>query len=238
MNENLIVALDVPTIRQARRLVTQLDGVISFFKIGMWLMHARGAENLIDDLKKAGKKVFLDAKMYDIGQTVEEGVKHVADRGIDILTIHGDPRIIDAAVKGCGNSELKVFAISVLTSLDDAALKEMGYALTTKELIHKKVKQASDCGCDGVIAAGSDNPDLLRTIANNPNLLIGTPGIRSSDDPKQDHARTATAREAILNGANYLIIGRPIISHNDPLERAKKFINEMEIASKLRYNTL
>lgn len=237
MNDQLIVALDVPTIKQARDLINQLDGTISFFKIGMWLVYADGCEELIKDLIKSNKKVFLDTKMYDIGKTVEEGVKRIVDRGIDIITVHGDSKIIESAVKGRGDSKLKVFAISVLTSLNDDSLKEMGYALTTKELVKFRAKQAVELGCDGLIASAADNPDKIRLESGNSMLLIGTPGIRSIDDPVDDHARSATAIEAIATGSDYLIVGRPIISHANPLDRAKKILFEMNDGLKLRYNS-
>src|ERR1700722_20784169 len=147
--ERLIVALDVPTIDGAVRLVGQLDGIVSFFKIGLWLLFAPGAERLIDGLIGQGKRVFLDAKMYDIGETVRQGVARAAERGVSLVTVHGDPEIMRAAVAGKGASpRTKVFAISVLTSLDDSAAREMGYALPVSELIQLRVRQAVACGCD------------------------------------------------------------------------------------------
>jgi len=172
--------------------------------------------------------VFLDAKMYDIGRTVEEGVARAADRGVTLLTVHGDARIMEAAVKGKGGSDLKIFAISVLTSLDDAGLKEMGYALTASELIHRRAKQAVRFGCDGLIASAADDPNELRRIAGSDRLLIGTPGIRGADDTADDHARLATPATAIERGSDYLVVGRPIIAHADPVARAQRIIAEME----------
>lgn len=234
MNNKLIVALDVPTIKQAKKIVSQLDGIVSFYKIGMWLFLSDGCENFINGLIIAGRQIFLDTKMYDIGKTVEEGVRRASDRGISILTVHGDSDILEAAVKGRGFSNLKVFGISVLTSMNDESLKEMGYALTTQELIHKRVKMASKLGCDGMIASASDNPDLLKSISGNEEFLIGTPGIRGIDDSTNDHARSATARDAIKNGSDYLIVGRPIIGHSNPAERAQKILIEMEEGQILR----
>jgi orotidine-5'-phosphate decarboxylase len=228
MDDRLIVALDVPTIAAAREMVARLDGVVSFFKVGLWLAFAEGVDGLLHSLISSGKRVFLDAKMYDIGRTVEEGVARAADRGISILTVHGDARIMEAAVKGKRASDLKIFAISVLTSLDDAGLKEMGYALTAAELIHLRARHAVRFGCDGMIASAADDPNELRRIAGSDRLLIGTPGIRGADEPSDDHARLATPRAAIERGSDYLVVGRPIIAHADPAARARRIIAEME----------
>jgi orotidine-5'-phosphate decarboxylase len=230
MADRLIVALDVPTIAAAREMAGRLDGVVSFFKIGLWLAFAEGVDGLLHDLISSGKRVFLDAKMYDIGQTVREGVARAADRGVSFLTVHGDARIMEAAVLGKGTSPLRIFAISVLTSLDDAALREMGYALTARELIHLRAKQAAQFGCDGLIASAADDPNELRRVAGSDRLLIGTPGIRGAQDGSDDHARLATPRAAIERGSDYLVIGRPIIAHADPAARARQIIAEMESA--------
>ncbi len=228
MAERLIVALDVPSIAEARVMAERLDDVVSFFKIGLWLAFAEGVDGLLHDLISTGKRVFLDAKMYDIGRTVEEGVARAADRGISIVTVHGDSRIMESAIKGKRGSGLKIFAISVLTSLDDAELKEMGYALTARELIHQRARQAVQLGCDGLIASAADHPNELRRIAGSERLLIGTPGIRGAEDAADDHARLATPRVAIERGADYLVVGRPIIAHADPASRARRIIAEME----------
>ena len=228
MADRLIVALDVPTIAGAREMVARLDGAVSFFKIGLWLAFAEGVDGLLHSLISTGKKVFLDAKMYDIGRTVEEGVARAADRGVSILTVHGDARIMEAAVKGKGNAPMNIFAISVLTSLDDAALKEMGYALTARELIHLRARQAVQFGCEGMIASAADDPNALRRIAGSERLLIGTPGIRGAEEASDDHARLATPAAAIERGADYLVVGRPIIAHADPAARARQIIAEME----------
>jgi orotidine-5'-phosphate decarboxylase len=228
MADRLIVALDVNTIAGARELVARLDGVVSFFKIGLWLAFAEGVDGLLRDLIASGKRVFLDAKMHDIGQTVEEGVRRAADRGVSLVTVHGEPQVMAAAVRGKGASDLKIFAISVLTSLDDAGLKEMGYALTAQEVIHLRAKQAVRFGCDGLIASAADDPNALRRIAGSERLMIGTPGIRGPEDAADDHARLSTPAAAIARGSDYLIIGRPIIAHADPAARARQIIAEMD----------
>jgi len=234
MADRLIVALDVPTLRQAADIVATLDGTVSFFKIGLWLAFAEGIDGLLKSIIGAGKKVFLDTKMYDIGKTVEEGVARAADRGVSFVTVHGDRQIMEAAVKGKRGRDIKIFAITVLTSLDDAALKAMGYAMTAEQLIRLRVSQALACGCDGVIASAHDHPDTMRKVGGSENLLIATPGIRGADDPVDDHRRAADAASAIERGADYLVVGRPIIAHADPGARARKIIAEMQEGQRRR----
>jgi orotidine-5'-phosphate decarboxylase len=234
MGQRLIVALDVPSIKEAENLVEKLDGTVSFFKIGLWLAFAEGVDSLIKQLIESKKKVFLDAKMFDIGQTVEEGVARAADRGVSFVTVHGDGRIIESAVRGKRGRDIKIFSITVLTSLSDDDLREMGYRVTAKELVHLRVKQAIHFGCDGIIASADDHPDEIRRIAGNDKLLIATPGIRDADEPADDHQRRASARDAIVRGADYLVVGRPIIKNADPASRAKHIIQEMWEGEKAR----
>src|SRR5438552_12957772 len=157
IEERLIVALDVPSISKARALVGRLDGVVSFFKIGLWLEFAAGFDGLLDDLIRRGKRVFLDAKMFDIGETVRQGVARAAERGVGFVTVHGDSEIIRASVEGRGNSPLKILAITVLTSVDQGGLRDLGYLCSVEELIRLRVQQSVACGCDGIIAAPHDN---------------------------------------------------------------------------------
>jgi orotidine-5'-phosphate decarboxylase len=229
MAERLIVALDVPTIDGAVRLAGQLDGIVSFFKVGLWLLFAPGAERFIDGLIGQGKRVFLDAKMYDIGETVRQGVARASERGVSIVTVHGDPEIMRAAVAGkAGSQRTKVFAISVLTSLNDAAVREMGYALSVAELIRLRVRQAVECGCDGMIASAHDDPDAIRRMAGAEQLLIATPGIREPGGSVDDHKRHATPAQAIARGADYLVVGRPITQADDPAAAARRIVADMK----------
>ena len=230
MADRLIVALDVPTTDGAARLAQRLDGIVSFFKIGLWLLFAPGAEQLIDELIGQGKRIFLDAKMYDIGETVRQGVARAAERGVSLVTVHGDPEIMRAAVAGKGESpRTKVFAISVLTSLDDSAAREMGYALPVSELIQLRVRQAVACGCDGIIASADDDPNAIRRMAGAEHLLIATPGIREPGGAVDDHKRHATPAQAIARGADYLVVGRPITQAYDPAMAARRIIADMEL---------
>jgi orotidine-5'-phosphate decarboxylase len=229
MSERLIVALDVPSIAAAEGLARRLDGIVSFYKIGLWLLYAPGAERFIDSLIGQGKRVFLDAKMFDIGETVKQGVARAVERGVTFVTVHGDPEIMRAAVAGkAGSARTKIFAISALTSLDDKALREMGYALSVRELIRLRMRQAVECGCDGVIASADDNPDEMRRLAGAEHLLIATPGIREPGGSVDDHKRHATPAQAIARGADYLVVGRPITKSDDPAAAARRIIADME----------
>lgn len=234
MADRLIVALDVPSIRKADDVVASLDGVVSFFKIGLWLAFAEGVDGLIKRLTDSGKQVFLDAKMYDIGKTVEEGVARAADRGVSFVTVHGDRQIMQSAVAGKRGRDIKILAITVLTSLDDAALASMGYGVTAQELVHLRVRDAIKYGCDGIIASAHDHPDNIRQIAGDEKLLIATPGIRGPDDPVDDHRRSADAATAIAQGADYLVVGRPIVGHSDAAARARKIILDMQEGERRR----
>lgn len=227
MIDRLIVALDVPTIAQARRLVEQLDGAASFYKIGLWLAFAPGVDGLLAELIGAGKRVFLDCKMYDIGQTVQEGVARAAERGVSLVTVHGEPGIMRAAVAGAAGSALQIFAVTVLTSLDDADLAAMGYRMGVAEMVQLRARQAAECGCAGIIASPHDHPDAIRRAIGAPALLIATPGIRPAGDAMGDQKRVATPAQAIADGADYLVVGRPIIGKPDPATAARAIVAEM-----------
>lgn len=225
--DRLIVALDVPTVRLAEGLVDRLDGIVSFFKIGFWLQFAPGYDRLIDGLLAKGKRVFLDAKMYDIGETVKQGVKRAAERNVTFVTVHGDRDILKAAAEGRGNSALKIFTITVLTSLDEDGLRQLGYLCSVEELIRLRVEQSVASGIDGIIASAQDHPDRIRALAQAPGLLIATPGIRMPGAGLDDHKRSATPAQAIAAGADYIVMGRPVIQHDDPAAQALRVVAEM-----------
>jgi orotidine-5'-phosphate decarboxylase len=227
MHGRLIVALDLPTLEEARALVARLGDSVSFYKVGLWLLFARGAEAFIDSLLASGKRVFLDAKMYDIGETVRRGVERAAERGISLVTVHGDPEIMRAAVDGRGGSSLKVFAISVLTSQDEAATRAMGYGLSLPELLDLRVRNAVAAGCDGIIASAADGPDAIRARVGALGLLVATPGIRPPGTTTDDHKRHATPAQAIAAGADYLVVGRPILQAEDPAAMARAILEDM-----------
>lgn len=237
MADRLIVALDVPTVAQAERLVGELEGSVSFYKVGMWLLLAPGFGKFIDKLVSAKKNVFLDYKMYDIAETVKEGVKRALDRGVTFVTVHGDEEIVSASVSAKGDDpKLNIFAVTVLTSLDNRALEKMGYLVPVQELIDIRVRNALRCGCDGVIASADDNPDRIRERAQAGRLLIATPGIRLGQAGTDDHKRHTTPSQAIARGADYLVVGRPIVSPRTgtPLQAARAVIDDMKSGDRER----
>jgi len=230
IEDRLIVALDVPRVGEARALVERLDGLASFFKIGLWLMFAPGFEKLLDDLVENGKKIFLDTKMFDIGETVRQGVARAAERGVSFVTVHGDRDIVKAAAEGKAGSNLRVLVVPVLTSLDADGLRELGYGGSLSELIVAGARTTWACGCDGIIAAPQDNPNAIRQAADAEGLLVVTPGIRLAGSARDDHKRSGTPAQAIADGADYLVVGRPIIKSADPAAAAAEIIADMRRA--------
>ncbi len=230
VEDRLIVALDVPTIGAARGIVDRLDGIVSFFKIGLWLIYAEGFDGLVADLLRRDRKIFLDTKMFDIGETVKHGVAHAAERGVSFVTVHGDGDIMRAAVEGRGNSALKIFAITVLTSVDAEGLRELGYQGSVETLIRARAKAAAECGCDGIIASARDNANDIRRQAGAPHLLVATPGVRLPGGSIDDHKRAGTPAQAIADGADYLVVGRPIVRSADPAAEAARIVEDMRRA--------
>ena len=225
----LIVALDVRTVDEARGLIATLGEAAAYYKIGPWLLYARGIEGLIDRVLGAGKELFLDCKMYDIGETVREGVARAAERGVSLVTVHGNRDILLAANEGRRGTALKIFAISVLTSLDDDDMRELGYLRPVDELIDIRVRKAMEYGCDGLIAAPRDAA-RIRAVAPPGRLLLGTPGVRPAGHGRDDHKRGGTPAEAIRAGADYIVMGRPIIRAADPAAVARAVAAEMQTA--------
>lgn len=167
--------------------------------------------------------------MFDIPETVRKGVESAKERGIKFVTVHGDREIIEAAVQGKGQSKLlKIFTITVLTSMNDNDLRAMGYRWTVKELVEHRVKDAIEYGSDGIIASAADKPNDIRRLVDNQRLLIATPGIRPPGSSADDQKRIATPAEAIQAGADYIIVGRPIIAQPNPRQRAETIIRDME----------
>jgi orotidine-5'-phosphate decarboxylase len=171
----LILALDVETVEQAKRIINQLDGVVSFFKIGPRLYMAKGVDELYNLATTGGRKLFLDAKMLDVPETVRQGIKTVIARGASFVTIHAYPTIMKAAVEAKAGSDLKIFAVTVLTHLDDNDLKDMGFAIGARDLVMLRARQAVEAECDGIIASADDNPDMIRELSQDRHLLIATP---------------------------------------------------------------
>lgn len=227
--DRLIVALDVKDIDAARQVVEQLDGVADFFKVGLTLQLAAGVEDFIRSLIKQGKRVFLDYKYYDISETLKKTVARASELGVSFLTIHGPSVLIRSAVEGRGHSNLKLFTVTVLTSLDAGDIAEMGYTNHTPEqLVLFRAKKALDAGCDGVIASGLEAKQIKELSRDK--LLVITPGIRPDGYPDDDQKRKTTPRDAVLAGADYLVVGRPITGAKDLCAAAKEILDQMQSA--------
>lgn len=231
--DRLIVALDVPEIERAEELVRTLDGVAFAFKIGFHLWIAEGADKLIQSLITKDKKVFIDAKMYDIENTIEWAVKAAVKRRISFITVHHNEKVVRAAVKGRGDSNIKIFVVPLLTMLDEENLQDMGINRTVQEVIARNTERALDLGCNGVIASPNDQIQSLKELAKGKGkeLLVATPGVRPPGMSVNDHRRFGTPAEAIRNGADYLIVGRPIYDEPDPAQAAMEIINQMAEAA-------
>lgn len=226
--DKLIVALDLPSYDEARALVDRLGETISFYKIGLELLFSDGL-SLARELKRDGKRVFLDLKFLDIGNTMERAVASAANLGVDFITIHGhDTKSLKAAVRGRANSDLKLLAVTVLTSLDQSDLDEQGIAATPGELVLSRARLAQNAGIDGVIASGQEAA-AVRAKAG-PGFLIVTPGIRVPGGERGDQARITTPEEALRDGADHLVVGRPINAAKNPKAAAEAFLSRISEA--------
>ena len=228
-SERLIVALDVPDIQAARSLVKDLEGVASFFKVGLALQLASGVGDFIDELIHLHKKVFLDYKYMDVDETMRKAVGRAASLGVTFLSIHGTGGITRAAVEGRGKSDLKLLAVTVLTSLDANDITELGFQCSVEDLVIYRARKAMESGCDGVIASGEE-ARKIRQLAGDRPVLIVTPGIRPLYKTTDDHKRPVTPRDAIVGGADYLVIGRPITGDVNPRASAERIVQEMQAA--------
>lgn len=225
--DRLIVALDVDNVEDAKELVAKLDGVVSFFKVGLEMQIVAGIE-FVRWLLDNDKRVFLDLKFFDVEETVKRAVRKVAALGVSFLTVHGNRRIIQAAVEGRGDSSLQIMGVTVLTCLDAADIQEMGFPCNVEELVMFRAQQAVKAGCDGVIASGRE-AKALREMAGD-KLAIVTPGIRPSGSDTNEHKRAVTPEMAIGAGSDYLVVGRPIKNAPDPKAAAMQIIDEMQKA--------
>ncbi len=207
------MALDVESKSAAVELVAALGDNVTFYKVGMELYASAGME-FVKELMAGGKKVFLDMKFYDIGETVKRAVAQVAKTGVSFLTVHGSNAVMRAAVEGRGDSSLKLLAITVLTSFDETDLNDLGYKVPVRDLVTLRVHNAMDCGMDGVVASPLE-ARKIRAQAG-PDALIVTPGVRSRGIAAGDQKRVATPAEALGDGADYLVIGRQVTRADDP----------------------
>ena len=221
----LIVPLDLPSVAEAREMVAALGESISFYKVGLELFAGGEGMTLARELKAAGKQVFLDWKLHDIGTTVQRSAAVLAGSGCDFLTVHGEPQVMASAVRGRGASGLKILAVTVLTSLSDEDLHEVGYHETARALVERRIHQAIEAGCDGVVA--SPHEAALARALGGKDFLVVTPGVRPDWSAKNDQARAATPLDALRNGASHIVCGRPITSANDPEASARRVAMEM-----------
>ena len=215
--ERLIAALDVPSAADARALVDGLGESVRFYKIGLELSTSGGYYELLDWLVRRGKRVFCDLKLYDIPETVRRAVANLRGRGVTFLTVHADRGVMGAAVKERG--EIKVLAVTVLTSTAPADLAEMGYAVKLEDLVLARARAAVETGCDGVIASGLEVAGIKEKFGSK--LLAVTPGIRPAGGDMGDQKRTVDVAQAFRNGADYIVVGRPIRDAKDPAAAAE-----------------
>ena len=214
--DRLIVALDVPSVAQAQALVEKLGESVGFYKIGLELSTSGGYYELLDWLVKRGKRVFCDLKLYDIPETVRRAVANLRGRGVTFLTVHGDHAIMEAAAQEKG--EMKILAVTVLTSLDQRDLEQMGYRGEVSQLALARAGGALVAGCDGVISSGLEAAGIKSV--HGARLLVVTPGIRPAGGDRGDQKRTVDVAQAFGNGADYIVVGRPIRDAPDPAAAA------------------
>ena len=231
-SDKLIVALDVPNAAAGEQLADRLGDSVNFYKIGLGMLTGGGFA-LAMQLKDSGKRIFIDLKLFDIGATIQAAVEGIASFGMDFLTVHGDPHVVRAAVAGRGNSETKILAVTILTSLDrndlDKALIQNG---KIPDLVVERARQAFAAGADGVIASPQEAAQI-RALPEANGKLIVTPGVRPSGAALGDQKRVETPASAITAGADHLVVGRPIRDAADPAEAARAIQAEIAAASRV-----
>ena len=219
VRDRLIFAMDVPDCDRARQLADELGDAVTFYKIGLELMMSGGYFDLLDWLLERDKKVFCDLKFFDIPATVGSAVHQLKDRGASFVTVHGNQSIMEAAAANKGDT-LKVLAVTVLTSLDRGDLDDLGFDCDVGELVLSRARRALEAGCDGVISSGLEVPRLRQSVDEK--LLVVTPGIRPVDNkPAGDQKRVVTVATAFGNGADYIVVGRPIRDADSPRDAAE-----------------
>jgi orotidine-5'-phosphate decarboxylase len=222
--DRLIVALDLPGVDVAEAMIERLGDSVSFYKIGYQLAYAGGLP-LVRQLAQSGKKVFLDLKLHDIGNTVARGVESVARLGATFLTVHAYPQTMKAAVEGRGGSGLKILAVTVLTSYDDGDLHAAGYRLGVSGLVEARAQQAQVLGVDGLVCSPEEAARLHRLVGDQ--MVLVTPGIRPAGVAAGDQKRMMTPARAIAAGADYLVVGRPVMEAADPRTAAEAIHEEI-----------
>ncbi|VIO66976.1 orotidine-5'-phosphate decarboxylase [Bradyrhizobium ivorense] len=216
--DRLIVALDLPSVAAAEAMIDRLGDSVSFYKIGYQLGYAGGLP-LARELASRGKKVFLDLKLHDIGNTVARGVESVAALGATFLTVHAYPQTMKAAVEARAGTSLKILAVTVLTSYDDNDLQAAGYGLKVSDLVEARARQAQAIGVDGIVSSPEEAAAIRKIVGHEMNLV--TPGIRPAGSATGDQKRIMTPARAIAAGADYLVVGRPVVEADDPKAAAE-----------------
>jgi orotidine-5'-phosphate decarboxylase len=225
--DRLIVPLDVPNVDDARAIIADLGETVSFYKIGYQLGYAGGFD-LARELIAEGKDLFMDLKLLDIDNTIEKGVASISAMGAKFLTIHAYPKAMRSAVAGKGNSRLNLLGVTVLTSMDDADLVDAGYRYTATELVAKRAADARVAGMDGIVCSAQE-AEAMRSIVG-PDMAIVTPGIRPDGSDVGDQKRVMTPKRAIAAGADYLVVGRPILAADNRKAMAAQIIDDISAA--------
>jgi orotidine-5'-phosphate decarboxylase len=216
--DRLIVALDVAAPEQARALVATLGDAVTFYKVGLELFMHPGCFELVEWLVRQGKQVFVDLKFFDVPETVRGAVRALCNRGVAFATVHGNQAILEAA--GAAKGDVKILAVTVLTSLDRGDLDDLGFQCNVADLVLSRARRALAAGCDGVISSGLEAPMLRRELGER--ILVVTPGIRPVENrPADDQKRTVDVAQAFANGADYIVVGRPIRTAPDPRAAAQ-----------------
>jgi len=226
--ERLIVALDVPTLEEAKEVVSSLGDSVAFYKIGHQLAFVGGLD-LARSLKEEGKSVFLDMKLLDIDNTIEKGVANIARIGVDMLTLHAYPKAMRAAVKAAKGSDLCLLGVTVLTSMDEADLKDAGYHFDPRTLVARRAEQAAAAGMGGIVCSAEEAAAVRKIIG--PDMALVTPGIRPKGADAGDQKRVMTPADAILAGSSHLVVGRPIVGAKDRKQAANTILDEIDAAA-------
>jgi len=233
IRERLIMALDVSSIAEAQSLVEELGDAVIFYKVGMELFMSGDYFGFIQWLQARGKKVFVDLKFFDIPATVGRAIKALSNKGVDLATIHGNDAIMEAAAQAKG--ELKVLAVTALTSLDRGDLDDLGFQCDVRDLVLSRAKRALQIGCDGIVSSGLEVSMIREQLGQK--LLVITPGIRPVDNREDDdQKRAVSVEQAIQNGADYIVVGRPIRDAEDRKAMAEKI--QAQIAAQFTLETV
>lgn len=224
VEERLIFALDVDSVEEAKRLVERLDDHVSFYKVGLQLFMAGGYFNFLEWLSERAKQSFVDLKFFDVPETVASAVRQLRDRGAAFATVHGNDEMLRAAVRERNGT--KILAVTVLTSLDEADIKALGFQASVEELVKSRAKRALEIGCDGVISSGIEAKDLRDELGER--FLIVVPAIRPVANV-DDQKRTVDVEQAFLNGADYIVVGRPIRDASDPVKAAREIQSRIKV---------